>query len=213
MIFESTNPLTSRARFKSRDLRNKITISVLFTAVVAVMSLFVSMGRGGFLLMLLGDAIALLGARLLYLIWHKRPIRLRCRKCGKIILSNTPWVCGFCGVENRNADEYSFVDRCSDCKDVPKAYRCHHIDENGKPCGEIVFLSADKSERGYAYCLIPHRPSPDPNPEPVPRTIVLNRYGTIPERILHKPTPTLLAEKRSVCSIERRHRASSFFMD
>jgi len=124
VISESTNPLTSRDRFKTRTFRNVVVIGVLFILVVIVMSELISvLSPGESIPMLIGDAIALVGAYYLYIVWDKRPIRLSCPKCERIISSNTPWVCGFCGKENRNANEFPFVDKCCHCGAEPKEYR------------------------------------------------------------------------------------------
>jgi hypothetical protein len=126
-----------------------VVIASLFIFAVILMSWLVSIFYPGvFLLKLLGDAIALLGAYFLYIIWDKRPIRLRCENCRKIISSNTPWVCGVCKRPNRDAIEYPFVRHCGyeDCGAEPKTYRCHH-------CEEFVFLTDDEDKINYAYRL------------------------------------------------------------
>ncbi len=147
MIFESTDPLTGRQRFKSRMLTNLAVIAGFFVLGVGVMSaVFGFLEPGALGPMLLGDLVAVGVAWYLYTVWDKRPIRLRCPGCGKIILSNTPWVCGFCKKENRNANEYSFVGKCAFCGDEPKTYRCHH-------CGEFIFLTEDEDRLNYAHCL------------------------------------------------------------
>ena len=152
MISESTNPFTGRDRFKTRSFRNKVVIGVLFISAVVTMSLFLSIFPGAFLFMLLGDAIALGGAYYLSIVWDKRPIRISCGKCEKIILSNTPWVCGVCKQPNTNGNESSFLDRCSHCGNEPKAYKCHHkIGEEF--CGQVIFLTEDHDETDYAYRL------------------------------------------------------------
>ncbi len=135
--------------------------------------------------MLVVDGIAWGVAYGFYIICDKRPIRLRCPKCKKIILSNTPWVCGFCGKENRNANKNPFVDKCGHCEDEPKAYRCHHK-INEKPCGELNFLTADPIERGYAYCVSSPPASPDNEPEPVPRARVLKEHEEVKQDQQHR---------------------------
>jgi len=57
---------------------------------------------------------------------------------------------------------------------------------NAKPSGEPVFLSEDRLERGYAYCISPHRSSANENPEPAPRPAVLNRYEEEKQDQQHK---------------------------
>ena len=168
MIFESTNPLTSRDRFKSRTVLNLAIIAAIFIASVVVLSWFASLLFSGFLPLLLVDAACIAGAYYLYILWDKRPIRLQCPECGRIILSNTPWVCGVCKQPNRNTTDYPFVHRCEheDCRAEPKAYKCHL-------CNELLFLSEDEDKTNYAHCLN----SPDEIPEPDERVEKLKKVG------------------------------------
>jgi len=101
---------------------------------------------GSFFPMLAGDLLALFGAYVLFIVWEKRPIRVCCEHCERIILSNTPWVCGYCRKPNMNANEYPFVDRCGHCGNEPKAYRCHHCDPP-----KLIFLTEDHLARDFAY--------------------------------------------------------------
>ena len=125
-------------------------IAVIFIFGVTWMSMIVAMAfRGSFVFMLAVDAAAVCGAYGLYSLWDNRPIKLRCESCGNIVLSNTPWVCGFCGGENRNTEEFSFLNRCGRCGAEPKTYKCHH-----SGCrAPMIFLTEDHLKENYAHCL------------------------------------------------------------
>lgn len=75
-------------------------------------------------------------------------MHIRCPRCKRRVATNTPWVCGFCKVENLRADQFPFTQPCGKCGARPKAYKCHYRD-----CGHIIFLSDDEQEANYAYCL------------------------------------------------------------
>lgn len=79
---------------------------------------------------------------------NNRPLRITCDHCGKIILSNTPWVCGFKGCKNEQPNYFPFLYECEHCHAQPKAYRCHH-----KKCGKLIFLTEDHLTSNYAFCL------------------------------------------------------------
>ena len=133
-----------------------VAIAGAFILGVIVMSWLFSVFAPGVLApMLVGDVIALGVAYYFYILWERRPIRLACPKCEKIILSNTPWVCGVCRKPNLNTTEFPFVHKCGnpDCGFEPKAYRCHHEDEDGIVCGEMIYLSEERDKLNYAYCL------------------------------------------------------------
>jgi hypothetical protein len=148
MATRLTDPLTSRARFRSRALVNIVGISAGFILVVVILSAVLS--HFGFFAMLVGDAVALAFAAVSYVLFDKRAIQLECPNCHAIVSSNTPWVCGVCSAENRNPTEYPFVHRCSNfnCRNEPKAYRCHH-----ETCGQLIFLTDDQDTKGFAYRL------------------------------------------------------------
>jgi hypothetical protein len=122
-------------------------VAVFFGLVVAISWVATNI-FSSFPLMLVGDVAALVISYILYLLWHDRPISLQCanEKCRKLILSNTPWVCGFCKQTNRNANQFPFVHQCAHCGDEAKTYRCHH-------CGEFIFLTKDEDKINYAYSL------------------------------------------------------------
>lgn len=152
MIFESLDPLESRMQFKTRSLRTWIALLGGFAVLFVVLRVF-------FLIMVpgvLGALLAFLGAAtsacIFYFIMEGRPVRVECPSCGKLILSNTPWVCGSCNAKNLNVDLYSFVNKCEHCGIAPKAYLCHHTTD-GKPCNTPIFLTVDESEQNMARCL------------------------------------------------------------
>src|SRR5580765_7685769 len=124
-MFDSTDPLTARARFKARSGKCVVGVVAIFFGLVVVLSWISANIFSSFLPMLVGDAVALAICYFLYLAWHDRPISLQCdnEECRKLILSNTPWVCGFCKETNRNANEIPFVHKCAHCSDEAKTYR------------------------------------------------------------------------------------------
>ena len=125
-----------------------VEIGAMFTIAVALLSWISSHLIPGAFPMMVGDAFALVGAYYLYIAWDKRPIRMACPKCNRIILSNTPWFCAECEHQNRNTTDFPFVHKCEKCGTEPKAYRCHH-----SPCSEILFFSEDKDATNYTYRL------------------------------------------------------------
>jgi len=74
------------------------------------------------------------------------PLRLFCEHCDKYVPSNLEWRCGYCDHENKRTRIYSFLNKCSKCKRVPKSYACPH-------CGVAVFLSEEKDESHPARFL------------------------------------------------------------
>jgi hypothetical protein len=168
------DPLTAKLRFKFRTLNNWLIVIVIFV-FVAVFDNWVA------------DALAMAALFYLYFfILDKRPIRLRCGSCENIILSNTPWVCGFCKQPNKNANEHPFVDKCAHCGSEPKAYKCHHTG-----CGELVFLTEDKHQAHYAYCLN----SPDEAPKPDERA---EKMKTRAEKVQDKEHEIQMAELKEI---------------
>ena len=93
--------------------------------------------------MLVVDVIAIGLAFFMYLLWDKRPIKIRCEHCKQVISSETPWLCPACKGENTDTVHFPFMHQCKHCAAVPKAYSCHH-------CGELTFLSDDKDTRSPA---------------------------------------------------------------
>lgn len=142
----STNPRTARERFKSRFLRCIAALTLLFVALTCVISWLAANVFSSFTLMLVGDVVALGLVYYLYLTWRDQPVKLCCPHCEAVILSNTPWVCGFCKQTNRNANQFPFVDKCGHCGDEAKTYQCHH-------CAKLIFLTEDEIKINYAYSL------------------------------------------------------------
>ena len=151
MIFESTDPLKSREQFASRRFLN-LTVLVgcfivfaLFWSALWLLPLFVS-ATVSTLALVLGYGAGLVVVYYFCLVWEKRPIRLRCPRCRKFIVTNTPWVCGYCRKPNLNPVEFPFVNKCEhlECNLEPKTYRCHL-------CNEFIYLTPDKDQINYAY--------------------------------------------------------------
>jgi hypothetical protein len=99
-----------------------------------------------------------LDARLEYQQWHlmtfgllREPIKVSCDHCGKIILGDMEWVCGYCDAENTSTS-YSFLDKCEVCKQPPKCVECPH-------CSELNFLVNSRDIRHPARKIRPpHTP-------------------------------------------------------
>src|SRR5437867_469679 len=104
-MFDSTDPLTARSRFKTRSMMCLAGLIAIFLGLVVAVSWLASVFYPSLALMLAADVVALGICYYLYLQWHDAPIKLTCRHCKAIILSNTPWVCGHCDEINRNANE------------------------------------------------------------------------------------------------------------
>ena len=148
MIFPTTDPLTSRRRYKARDIETLVVIGGVFVFLVSLLSFGISWLAPSVFAMLIGDAALLAFSFYLYIIWRERPIALRCDACANLIQSNTPWICGFCKRANRNANEYPFVRECGHCHNSPKAYKCHRCEE-----AHVIFLSDEKDDAHYAFAL------------------------------------------------------------
>jgi hypothetical protein len=150
-IFNSADPLTSRERFASRRYLNQARLGTGFIVFALIWSplwlLLLPVSLGVSLLALaLGYAAAFGLVRYYHIVWEKRPLRLRCPNCRKVVVTNTPWVCGYCRQPNLNPLEIPFVDKCANpaCGIEPKTYRCHH-------CNEFIYLTPDRDEINYAY--------------------------------------------------------------
>jgi hypothetical protein len=74
---------------------------------------------------------------------ERRPINIKCPKCSKFILSDTPWICGLNGCRNELTDEFPFVHQCQICGAKPKAYQCHH-------CNELIYFTLDEDRQNFA---------------------------------------------------------------
>lgn len=138
--------LNPKTEYQLRTLRNAASCLGLF---VVVSLIFVATPFRGWVEIAAGALITYV----MFFYLEQQPIVLRCPRCDKVIATNTPWKCGFCQKENRHADEFPFVHQCEHCSAPPKAYKCHHQHES-KPCGQIIFLSADEQESGYASCIV-----------------------------------------------------------
>jgi hypothetical protein len=144
------NPQSAKLRFKFRTFNNWLIVVGIFVLVAVVFDSIAA------------DAVAIAALFYLYFsILDKRTIGMDCNHCGQHIASNTPWVCGFCKEPNRNATEHPFVDKCAHCGNEPKAYKCHH-----DGCRKLIFLTDDRLETNYAYCInapseVPEPPKPD----------------------------------------------------
>lgn len=153
MIFESLAPLESRMQFKTRTLRLWAVLlggfAVSFFFLRLVFFLLLPGALGAWAAFLITAAVACV----FYFLLGDRPVRLRCDACKKLILSNTPWVCGVCHKPNLDVAVYSFLHQCEHCGVEPKAYRCHHIKNDGKPCGKPIFFTVDEAGQNMATCL------------------------------------------------------------
>lgn len=160
MNFDVPDPLTSRARFHGRIVHHMLKLLAVFlgvAVVIAVLSVYVF--KSGFF-MFVGDVLALSVMIFLFLRLNNKPIRLKCLACAKMILSNTPWTCGFCKQENRDTRGFPFVNTCQHCGNEPKAYKCHH-------CGGLIYLTEDEQKSGYAFFANDDSERPKPKPMPV----------------------------------------------
>lgn len=81
-----------------------------------------------------------------FFVLDTRAIKILCNHCHKPIITNTPWVCGFCQENNNHTDNFPFIHRCEHCGAEPKAYKCHH-------CGELIFLTDDQLKANFASCI------------------------------------------------------------
>jgi hypothetical protein len=149
----SLNQKSGRTRFKLRTLNNFILACAIFAPLALIFALI---WADRIMLAWLADAITITILFFAYRIfWNKRAIWIRCPHCEKKIGSNTPWVCGACDAKNENPDDFPFLHRCQSCGVEPKAYQCHHLKNDEKPCRKLIFLTDDESMRNYAYCLNP----------------------------------------------------------
>lgn len=150
-IFNSTNPLTGRERFASARYLSNARLAIGFIAFVLIWSVLWILPLGiplpiCLLALVLGYVAAFGVVRYRYMFWKRRPIRLRCKKCRKTIITNTPWVCGYCRQPNLNPIEFPFVHKCEnpECNLEPKTYRCHL-------CNRFIYLTTDEDDINFAY--------------------------------------------------------------
>ena len=148
---KTCDPLKARQQFKVMKYMNWGTALGVFVLLVLTLHHFLNF--------FFSDIIAIAVVFCLYFFFlKKRVVVIKCDGCGKIIETNTPWVCGECGAKNRRVYDYPFINRCGSkfCGYEPKAYLCHHVG-----CGKLNFLSNDKSEISAAKCInMPDKPKP-----------------------------------------------------
>lgn len=119
-----------KERFQEKILTTLIASFLL--VVMAIIAGSKADGCLGFLIFLLG------GAGLFF--YFKRPIVFHCPDCGKVILSDLSWTCGYCDHRHEYLDRkpftanyYSFLNKCERCKVSPSVHSCHH-------CGHRILL-------------------------------------------------------------------------
>jgi hypothetical protein len=149
MYQRDDNRLTARSRFRQRHLRNWCKAICIFAAVALVFALCIPS------LEWFGDiAAGIVLWHLLFHVWDKEPVWIRCNQCAKLIETNVTWICGFKQCRNEAIDEFPFVHRCQHCGAEPKAYECHH-------CGKLIFLTDDELRQNYARCSRPFKERSD----------------------------------------------------
>ena len=159
MIFGAIDPLKSRARFESRSVEILGVLAVVFLTLVILVSWISANVFSSFAMMLAGDVVAFGVCAVLYLQSHKRPLHIRCDGCRKIILSNTPWICGECGHQNLDTENFSLLQECANCHTAPKAYKCHHPpSDNLRPSDHLIFFSVDRDKKNVAKRLVSEAP-------------------------------------------------------
>ena len=145
VIFGPTTPLHSRDALKSRDFHN---FAIVFAIFIPLVGFFSVLWYALSFPVIIGDAIAIGFVYYLFTLWNKRPIGLLCDHCDAYLATNTPWVCGYCGHKNTNANDHPFIGPCAGCGNEPKAYKCHH-----ETCGKTIFFTRDKDESHCAHRL------------------------------------------------------------
>jgi hypothetical protein len=138
---DTTNVLRAREEFRAgRPLKQLALVVSLFVVWVLLVAPFPFRW--------LFDCFGIAAAAFVYfVVLRKQPLLLECPNCGKVVSSNTPWVCGFCGAKNSDTLKFPFINQCASCGIEPKAYRCHHRD-----CGRLIFLGPDRQAENYACC-------------------------------------------------------------
>lgn len=138
----------AKAELSKRSLKNW-GLCILMFVVWAVLAAFFLPSPVNLVADVVGIAVAY---NFLFYFLERRHLLISCPKCKRKVATNTPWVCGVCKAENRNADEVPFINPCGTCGSTPKAYKCHHKARK-RVCGNLIFLSADEQKHNYAYCL------------------------------------------------------------
>ena len=138
----SERPSTGRLRFKLRTLSNWTGCIGVFITLVVIYAWLLPEAAAWIADFVTGVILYFT----LFSVLQKRTIWILCNHCKGRIATNRPWVCGDCNWENRDVDDFPFINRCGNCRAIPRAYECHH-------CLGIVFLSDDPDERNYACAL------------------------------------------------------------
>jgi len=176
--FWSDEASTSRDRFTIRGYRNGIIIGSIFIFILLVAFLLSCFFDAGYILMIGGIAVGAVVAYGLMILADRKPIQLRCDSCQKIILANTPWICGFCDAKVTNSNDFQFVDRCPKCPNEPKSYICHHYKDTHtkEKCQNQIFLTDDQDPKNPARRLNTGVEKPLPPMPPDPRAVILKGH-------------------------------------
>lgn len=84
------------------------------------------------------------------------PFVFHCPHCGKAILSDLEWRCGFCDHWNNKLKFYfSFLNTCQRCRVASTAFSCYH-------CNQMIALDEPADTTYFSYHLKPPTP-----PKPV----------------------------------------------
>src|SRR6267142_3516456 len=111
------NPEYAKLRFRLRPFNNYLIILAIFVPLVYV-------GTRSSYSWLIDVVLIIVLAFLNFAVLEKRAIKIMCPGCTQTIVSNTPWVCGFCRKNNMSVDDYPLVHRCEHCSAETKAYKC-----------------------------------------------------------------------------------------
>jgi len=136
IITQTCSLLKARSWFKVREALNWALTIILF--VPTFFLLMITLGAG--IAFILSTAAAFC---LFFFVLDKRAIKILCNHCGNTIITNVPWMYGFCQKLNTNTDDFPFIHRCEHCGAEPRAYKCHH-------CEKLIFLSEDQLTTSYA---------------------------------------------------------------
>jgi len=148
------NPKTAKLRFTLRRPVNLLYCFGIQLAVVASVGIIAHPFAW--------TAACICGVALFFVyffIWEKRAIGFNCPECGKYILSNIPWKCGFKKCRNDGADHYPFVHKCQICGAAPKAYLCHHSEVDKEE--HLIFFTKDEFKENFARSVRPFKERSD----------------------------------------------------
>jgi len=135
------NAVHARIRFRLRTLENLAIVAVAFSAIAVTVS------NSPLAWIIDFAAMGILYFVFVYAL-ERRAIEIECPHCAKHIVTNIPWICGFCQKLNENGDEFPFVHKCKACGAEPRAYKCHH-----RGCSKLIFLGRDELEANFARCV------------------------------------------------------------